>query len=106
MRPIPQKMRDELASLPRMKRCTVSDFGFGSCDGRIEWHHVWVYAGRQINEPWAILGACERHHALVNSEWLVRDAFMRASIRLASEEDLAKYPRKNWNQIKVSLGFL
>lgn len=105
MRPIPNKMREDLAELPRMQTCTVKHFGFGFCEGRIQWHHVWKYAGTQINEMWAILGACERHHRLVDSEWLVRDAFMRASLRLATAEDLAKYPRKGWAQIKLSLGF-
>lgn len=87
-----------------MKSCAVALFGFGACDGRIEWHHVWKYAGRQINEDWALVGLCTRHHALVDSNWLVRDACMRASLRLATADGLAAYPKKAWAQIKKSLG--
>lgn len=97
-------MRDALSGLLRMKRCAVADYGYGPCEGKIEWHHVWKYAGRQINELWAILGGCSKHHRMVDSEWLVRDSFRRASLRLATPEDLAKYPRMNWDQIKISLG--
>lgn len=104
MRPIPLAMRDELELLQRMKVCAVAHFGFGECEPKIEWDHVWIYAGRQINEPWAIIGVCSRHHRLKDSEWLVRDAIQRASLRLATSEDLARYPRRNWAQLKKSLG--
>lgn len=99
------KMRDELASLPRMKRCAVAGMGYESCDGRIEFDHVWIYAGRQINELWAILGLCHCHHVAKDGNFLLKETILRASLRIATDEDLAKYPRKNWDQIKKSLGF-
>lgn len=34
----------------------------GNCDGRITWEHAIIYAGKQLNETWAILGICEYHH--------------------------------------------
>ncbi|MDE2022434.1 MAG: hypothetical protein KGI71_06000 [Patescibacteria group bacterium] len=109
MRPIPAPMRAKLEQQPRMKRCALASAQdlYGMCSGRLthpEWHHVWTYAGQQINEPWAIVGACSRHHEMVKSDRAVRMAFEAASLLLATEEDLAKYPRKNWKQIKKSLG--
>lgn len=97
-------MREALAEDPRMKKCAVSVLGFGPCEGQIEWHHVWTYAYKQINELWAILGLCHKHHAMVDSAFLVRDACQRISLHLASADDLAKYPKKAWSQIKLSLG--
>lgn len=111
MRPIPTRMRQELENLPRMKRCTlwpVQDL-YGACSGRLrnpEWHHVWIYAGTQINELWAILAGCTYHHEMTKSDPAVKDAFESASLMLASVDDLAKYPRKDWLQEMKRLGIL
>lgn len=78
--------------------------GFGACWQKVEWDHVWIYAGRQINEKWAIVGVCKKHHAAKEGNLLLKDSIARASLRLATEEDLAKYPRKNWVQIRRALG--
>ncbi len=102
-------MRAELEQQSRMKRCTLAPVQdlYGACSGRLanpEWHHVFTYAGQQINEPWAIVGACSRHHEMVKTDRAVKMAFEAASLMLATDEDLARYPRKDWNQIKKSLG--
>lgn len=34
----------------------------GPCSGRIEWHHVLIVGGRQLNEKFAIVPACHGHH--------------------------------------------
>lgn len=109
MRPISKNVRATLEKQPRMRRCTLANAQdvFGECKGRLmnpEWHHVWTYAGRQIDEPWAIVAACTQHHEMVKSQASVRMAFEAASLSLATPEDLAKYPRKNWRQIALSLG--
>lgn len=109
MRPIPPRMRQELEGLRRMTRCTlwpVQDL-YGACRGRErhpEWHHVWTYAGKQINEPWAILAACTYHHDGVKQDAAVRYAFESASLMLATPEDLSKYSRKDWAQEEKRLG--
>lgn len=105
MRPIPLKMRQEIEKLPRMQTCQLAPLQslYGGCSGRRqhpEWHHVWTYAGKQINEPWAILAACTYHHDMVKKDSSVRYAFETASLFYAAPEDLAKYPRKNWEQEK------
>lgn len=100
MRPIPSKLRERLAAEPRMKACPIRD---GLCSRKIDWHHVWMYAGRQINEAWAILGVCDRHHDLVERDQEIKEDLQRISLRLATEEDLAKYPRKDWAQLRSYL---
>lgn len=75
----------------------------GPCGGRINWHHVWEYAGTQVNEHWAIFAACEGHHSAVKSDRRVREAFERRSLEIASAEELSRYPRRDWDQLKKYL---
>lgn len=70
------------------------------CEGRIEWHHAWIYAGKQINEEWAIVPACHFHHSMVTKDKAIRQAFETASLIMATKADLEMYPRKDWAQIK------
>lgn len=97
MRPIPKKLRDELAADPFMKQCLRLQEG--TCKGRITWEHAWSYANRQINEKWAIVPLCEHHHFVD----LKKHIGQLASLNRATKEDLAKYSRKDWGQIKKSL---
>lgn len=103
MRPIPTELKSRLALDTRMKSCALRGRWFGMCRGKVQWHHVWIYAGRQINEFWGILGACEHHHYLVDADPKVKQEFQRVSLELATEGDLEKYPRKDWAQIKRHL---
>lgn len=99
MRPIPAKLRKRLANSHFMQRCALHDGKYGACTGKIEWHHVWIYAGKQINEDWAIVPACEGHHAKVNGDQEIRKAFERISLDRTSPQNLEKYPKKDWKQI-------
>ena len=101
MNNIPLKLRDELAEETRMKVCARRDEW--NCAGRITWEHAWIYAKKQIQEKWAILGICEYHHLgkgmdKRKHEWL--------SLQLATTEDLSKYPRKDWKQARIYLAKL
>ena len=94
MRPIPPRVRAEMAEDPFYKACCL---GPENCAGRIEWHHVFIYAGRQVNEKWAIVPACHRHHeaaAVYNRD------FQKVALSRATPEDLAKYPKKNWSLLR------
>lgn len=108
MRPIPPKLRKYLETQKRMKRCVIADLQdvYGECSAKIEWEHLWIYGGPQVNEAWAIIGACKRHHDMKEGQPGIKAAFQIASLALASEEDLQKYPRKPWDQIKKSLNLL
>lgn len=90
-----------MASDPFYKKCCAD--GLGYCAGKVEWHHTFIYGGKQINEVWAIVPACERHHDQVTKEPKVKMYFEKVSIMRASQDDLSKYPRKDWEQIKCHL---
>lgn len=101
MRKIPPKLREQIAEDPYMKVCArIKD---GQCFGRITWEHAWIYGGKQINERWAIIPLCEYHHLRNGldkrkNEWI--------SLKRARNEDLAKYPYKNWEQRRKYLATL
>jgi hypothetical protein len=104
MRPIPKPLRNLLDRMPRMHLCEAKWLGFGDCNGRIEWHHVWTYgADGQINEHWSILGACSHHHEMVKQKKAVKELFERRSLEIATDAELQKYPRKDWKQLKKYL---
>lgn len=98
MRPIPEKLKREMAADPFYKVCARAKDG--GCQGRITWEHAFIYAGRQVNERWAIIPLCWHHHL---GEGLDKNVNKRISLARATDEDLAKYPRAPWAQIKKSL---
>lgn len=106
MRPISPHVRKRLAADPRMKVCALAPVQnlYEKCEGRVTWHHTIIYAGRQCDEPWAIQPACVHHHKMVESDPAVKMAFEAAAMKLATEEDLAKYPRRDWQQFRKHLG--
>lgn len=74
------------------KKCERSETGM--CSGRLTKEHAWIYAGRQIQEIWAVIDLCWYHHL---GEGLDKQENQRISLRKATEEDLSKYPKKDWN---------
>lgn len=38
----------------------------GNCQGRVTKEHAIIYAGKQLQEEWAILDICEFHHGVNN----------------------------------------
>ena len=103
MQAIPAKLREELALDPYYKRCTRHGW---DCWGRITWEHAFIYAGRQIQEKWAIIPLCEYHHAVCrfqDSGSLNKEYNQYIALCRASDEDLAKYPRRDWEQLKKYL---
>jgi len=70
------------------------------CHGRSTMEHCWIYSGRQLVEKWSIIRLCYWSHlgAGLNkriNEWI--------SLRHATKADLAKYPNKDWEQIRKHL---
>lgn len=84
MRPIPLKLREQIASDPFMKKCCLCK------ESKAEWHHAIIYARKQLNEKWAIVPACEKCHK-TRIEELLRVALNRATlqelIRISKAED-------------------
>lgn len=97
MRKIPKELRDKLSSLPEFSSCSRKS---RHCWGRITWEHCWIYAGKQINEEWAIIPLCWRHHL---GDMFNKEINQWISINKATASDLAKYPKRDWKHVKKYL---
>lgn len=90
MRPIPKKLKSELANEPYYKKCARAS---EQCQGRITWEHALIYAGKQVNERWAIIPLCVYHHLGVG---LNKRENIKIALSRATKEDLSKYPKQSW----------
>lgn len=97
MRKIPEKTRGEMSKDNFFKRCIIT------LDWNPEWHHVFKYSGRQINEPWAILPLRKDWHTSAGYAFH-KDAHTREVCEYiclqyrATKEDFKKYPKFDWEQ--------
>ena len=96
MRKIPTQLREEMANDPFYKTCCLG----GS--GKIEWHHNLIYAGRQVNEKWCILPLSQEMHRIADRKD-IKAKLNRIMLSRATKEDLARYPKVNWLQMKLWL---
>lgn len=107
MTKIPEELRNEMANDPYYQKCARSSEH--NCSGRITWEHAWQYAGKQIQEKWAIIPLCEFHHAVnlyQDGGDLNKKENQRISLLRATKEDLKKYPKKDWEFEKTWLNIL
>lgn len=94
MRPIPLLLRNRLARDPFMARCIYND---ANCSPVIEWEHALLYQGKQINEAWAIVPCCTFHH---RGAGLDKQYNQFRALQRATEKDLAKYPKADWQTLR------
>ena len=97
MRPISPRFRKMIDADPYFKTCVRAHEG--DCSGRITIEHVFIYQGRQIDEMFNFLPLCWRHHLVDNNKRY--NEFK--SLQRATEDELAKYPKKDWKQLKKYL---
>jgi hypothetical protein len=100
MRKIPETLRHQMENDPYYRVCSRKN---RDCDGRITWEHAIIYAGKQLNEKWAIIPLCEYHHAVnrhqdggeLNKEINVMIALNRATDQeLLAISKVENYKRK------------
>lgn len=90
---IPSKLREELNQDPFMSQCVLTRLGINHpCNG-LEWHHVWIYARKQIQEKFAIIPVCQNAH---KDETKYRNLFQWITLHRATKEELARYPKYDW----------
>jgi hypothetical protein len=77
-----------MAQDPFMTRCCIT----GNTTEKIDWHHNLIHAGRQVNEPWAILPLARSIHDRVH-EKDIKDRCDWVMLNRATEEQLAPYCR-------------
>lgn len=92
MRPIPKKMREQMCKDPYYQYCCYT--GLKKGEVKIEWHHNLQYAGRQVNEVWAILPLSEAIHIQARNT-KIKEKLDWIMLNRATDEELMKYDRAN-----------
>jgi hypothetical protein len=91
MRKISPKIKEVLLQEPDV--CALKD---GNCSGRITWEHTLIFSGKQIDEVWAIIKICARHHSV--DEWqdgglLNKEKNVWVALNRATDEELRRYSK-------------
>ena len=101
MRHISEKIRNQLEVDPLMGQCfrwlALRDH---ECKGRITWEHGVIYAGRQLDEVWAIFGLCEYAHSVgvyQNTGIYNRNISEWIAVNRMTPADERKYPKRDWD---------
>lgn len=97
MRPLSKAVKKVISEDPFYRVCFRKHEG--DCYGNVQMDHVFKYAGRQIDEAWAILPTCYRHHILK----LDRPYSEYIALGRVTDEQLTKYPKKDWQTLRTYL---
>ena len=107
MRPISQKLKKEMFDDPAYHTCMRNAmFSDHICRGRLTLEHAFIYSGRQINEKWAIMSLCAWGHDVDEYQDggnLDKRKNEYCCLMRATSEDLAKYPKRDWEQLRKFL---
>lgn len=93
---IPKSLRKKLSEDPFMEKCSYKNCGKNT----VEWHHVYQFADKSIQEEFNIVPACPKHHHQAtphNNAYRqeVREYFEWVSLQKMSLEDMTKYSKFN-----------
>lgn len=101
MRPISRPVRKIIDTDPYYRQCARAKLELtNSCSGRITMEHAFINGGNQMDEAWAIVPLCWYHHL---GEGLVKWINKFLALTRATEADLLKYPRTDWEQQRTYL---
>lgn len=88
-KPIPKKMRDEMAEDKFYKKCCIAD---SDCEGTIQWHHNLRFAGSNVNRKSCILPVCEHHHRIADRHD-IRDKLNLIMAARMSDDEIEMYSK-------------
>lgn len=90
MRPIPNKMREEMGRDPYYQRCCITGRPRGVV--KVEWHHNLIFAGRQVNEKWCILPVSEAIHIRAREKEM-KEKLDWVMLNRGTDEELLRYSK-------------
>ena len=89
---IPAKLKKELANDKFYDRCCLT--GIHKNLEKIDWHHAFIYAGKQVNEKWCILPVVQAIHFQHNGITAkVKEKLEWIMLNRATDEELKKYSK-------------
>lgn len=87
MRRIPPALNEQMNADPFYQQCCIT----GTRTERIERHHNLIFAGRQVNEIWAILPLAKSVHDRVPADKLLKERCDWVMLSRATDEQLRPY---------------
>lgn len=88
MNNIPRKLRDDMANDDYYRLCCLAADGMCIVERKIEWHHVLIVAGRQLQKKFAIVPACDGYHHRFAARKDICDRFLRVALNRANASEL------------------
>lgn len=91
---IPLKLRAEMTNDPEYSRCCLA--GYHECAGRITREHAMYYAGKKIQERWAIIPLCASGHGVdlyQDAGTVHKEVRVWVALNRATDDDLMPYNR-------------
>lgn len=94
---IPKKLREEMAIDPRRLLCSFKGILGHECGGRITREHAMYYAGKKIQERWAIIFLCAKGHGVDEYQdhpgQVSKEMRQWVALNQATLADFARFPR-------------
>lgn len=84
-------LREEIGTDAEYSRCAL--MLFDGCGGRITREHSLIYAGKKIQEKWAIIPLCSRHHAVdeyQDAGTMVKERNVWVALNRATDDELLR----------------
>lgn len=92
----PNKVKQEILNDPSRQYCALYGHNGHVCSGRITWEHALIYAGKQIQEKWAIVSLCEKAHGVNSFQdagTMNKEINVWIALNQATEDDFKRFPR-------------
>lgn len=89
MNNVPQHLKEKWSTEKPI--CCQTDEG--NCQGRLTKDHTIIFAGKQLQEDWAIVDACEYHHAVnkyMDCGDLNREKHVYRALQRATDDELLR----------------
>jgi len=84
---------NEILSDPKYKICS---FAGKECNGNISFEHALIFAGSKIDEKFAIIPICHRHHSIgiwQDKGLLNKEKNVWVALNQMSDDELARYSK-------------
>ena len=101
MRRISQRVKNEILNDPFYRICARAKLLHDhKCEGRLSFEHTLTFAGRQVDEVFAIIPLCDLAHGIgqfLNSGGILNKQINEwIALNRATDAELEKYSRADW----------
>lgn len=96
MTKIPLKVRKEIEADLNYRSCALHGIYGHVCGGRITMEHALIYAGKQIQEKWAIVPICARGQEVdhyQDAHTMNKEMNQWVALNQGTEDDFKRFPR-------------